>query len=292
MAWSDEPWILDGAAVRISIVGFDDGAESVKMLNGFPVLDINADLTGDTDVTDAHNLHENHGIGFFGTTKKGPFDIDNEVAQSMLNQPPNPNGRLNTDIVKRFANGFDIVRRPQNRWIIDFGVDMPLEQAALYEKPFEYVETNVRPLRIGHRESVQANKWWLLARHSPEMRNAIEPLERYIGTARVAKYRLFMWMGADVLPDGQIILFAREDDYFFGVLHSRVHEMWSLRMGTSLEDRPRYKVTTCFETFPLPWSPGMEPVDDPRVVAIGGPPPGSTPCAATGSTPKPQPGPS
>ena len=27
LAWSDEPWILDGAAVRISIVGFDNGSE-------------------------------------------------------------------------------------------------------------------------------------------------------------------------------------------------------------------------------------------------------------------------
>ncbi|MGH2616108.1 MAG: type IIL restriction-modification enzyme MmeI, partial [Thermomicrobiales bacterium] len=60
----------------------------------------------------------------------------------------------------------------------------------------------------------------------------------------------------------------RQDDYFFGVLHSRAHEAWSLRMGTSLEDRPRYTPTTCFETFPLPWPPGQEPNDDPRVRAI------------------------
>jgi hypothetical protein len=45
---------------------------------------------------------------------------------------------------------------------------------------------------------------------------------------------------------------ARDDDYFFGVLHSRAHEVWSLLMGTSLEDRPRYTPTTCFETFPFP----------------------------------------
>jgi hypothetical protein len=70
------------------------------------------------------------------------------------------------------------------------------------------------------------------------------------------------------LPDSQIIVFARQDDYFFGVLHSRAHEVWSLRMGTSLEDRPRYTPTTCFETFPLPWPPGQEPWRDPRLHAI------------------------
>ena len=87
-------------------------------------------------------------------------------------------------------------------------------------------------------------------------------------TARVARHRLFAWKPAPTMPDSATIAFARDDDYFFGVLHSRAHEVWSLRMGTSLEDRPRYTPTTCFETFPFPWPPGQEPVDDPRVVAI------------------------
>ena len=41
-------------------------------------------------------------------------------------------------------------------------------------------------------------------------------------------------------------------------------------MGTWLGkgNDPRYTPTTCFETFPLPWPPGTEPVDDPRVIAI------------------------
>jgi len=100
------------------------------------------------------------------------------------------------------------------------------------------------------------------------MRNALQPLHRFLVTPGVAKHRLFVWMGPETLPDHQLNVFARDDDYFFGVLHSRAHELWSLRMGTSLEDRPRYTPTTCFETFPFPWPPGTEPVDDPRVIAI------------------------
>jgi hypothetical protein len=65
-----------------------------------------------------------------------------------------------------------------------------------------------------------------------------------------------------------LYIFAREDDYFFGVLHSRLHEVWALKQGTSLEDRPRYTPTTTFETFPFPWAPGQEPKNDPRVQAI------------------------
>jgi hypothetical protein len=70
------------------------------------------------------------------------------------------------------------------------------------------------------------------------------------------------------LPDITLAVIAREDDYFFGVLHSKLHELWSLRMGTSLEDRPRYTPTTTFETFPFPWPPRREPAGDSRVEAI------------------------
>lgn len=75
-------------------------------------------------------------------------------------------------------------------------------------------------------------------------------------------------MPAEVLCNQGTLVFARDDDYFFGILHSHSHEIWSLRQGTSLEDRPRYTPTTTFETFPFPWPPGAEPTDDPRVQAI------------------------
>ena len=61
---------------------------------------------------------------------------------------------------------------------------------------------------------------------------------------------------------------ALDSDYAFGILHSRAHELWSLRLGTSLEDRPRYTPSTTFATFPFPWPPGQEPADDPHVEAI------------------------
>jgi hypothetical protein len=100
------------------------------------------------------------------------------------------------------------------------------------------------------------------------MRAALEGLGRFIATPRVAKHRVFVWLDGSVLANDGTIAFARSDDYFFGVLHSRAHELWSLRTGTSLEDRPRYTPTTCFDTFPFPFPPGQEPSDDPRVEAI------------------------
>ena len=87
------------------------------------------------------------------------------------------------------------------------------------------------------------------------MRLAIGKLSRYITTPRVSKYRIFVWMPLVVLPDDGLFVFARDDDAFFGVLHSRIHEIWSLAQGTQLREKEsgfRYTPTTCFETFPLP----------------------------------------
>ena len=249
LAWSDHPWVLDGAAVRISIVGFDDGSESMRELDGAPVESINSNLSAGLDLTTAGLLKENLNIAFMGDTKGGPFDIPESVAQSLLNQP-NPDGRDNRNVVRPRVNGKDITSRPSGTWIIDFGVDLPLEESALYEAPFEYANTYVRPKREESRSKI--SHWWIHERPRPEMRQALRGLARFIVTPTTAKHRLFSWLRAEALPDHSLIVIAHDDDYTFGVLHSRFHEVWALAMGTQLESRPRYTPTTCFETFPFP----------------------------------------
>jgi hypothetical protein len=100
------------------------------------------------------------------------------------------------------------------------------------------------------------------------MRKALAPLKRYIVTPLVSKFRVFAWLPVEVLPENLLNVFAREDDYFFGVLQSHIHEVWGLHMGTALEERPRYTPTSTFETFPFPWPPGREPKNSPPVKAI------------------------
>jgi type II restriction/modification system DNA methylase subunit YeeA len=271
MAWTNVPWILDGASVRIAIVGFDDGAESSKQLDGFTVESIGADLTkvgGDTPV---HRLHENLAISFQGPIKVGPFDISGDVARSWLTAPLNPHGKPNSDVVKRYVNASEITRRPQDKWIVDFGTNITQGEASLYEQPFEHVLKHVKPVRERQNHSGRREYWWIHGSPAGQMRVAISQIDRVIVTPRVAKHRMFVWLAAEAYPDNRLNVFARDDDYFFGVLHSRAHEVWSLHMASrhGLGNDPTYNNTTCFETFPLPWPPGAEPVDDPRVVAIG-----------------------
>jgi type II restriction/modification system DNA methylase subunit YeeA len=301
-AWSDEPWVNEGAAVRVSLVGFGNppqppffkggsgatsdpplkkgGGEAGGILNGQPVAQIYADLTSPAadcdrssdDLTQAQPLKENADRCFRGTTKNGPFDIPGDLARQWLMQP-NPHGRPNSDVLHPWANGMDVTRRPSDTWIIDFGVNMPEAEAALYEAPFQHALQHVKPMREINRREAYRQNWWIYGESRPGLRAALQNLSRYIATSMVAKHRFFVWMHCDVLPDQQLIVTARSDDTTFGILHSRLHELWALRLGTSLEDRPRYTPTTCFETFPFPSGltpniPASAYADDPRAQAI------------------------
>jgi type II restriction/modification system DNA methylase subunit YeeA len=278
-AWSDEPWVVEGAAVRVSLVCFTKATETGEALylDGEPVVEIFPDLTArdittGIDLTNVNRLLSNFTRAFQGPVKVGPFDIPGELARRFLQMPINPNGRPNADVVKPWANGMDITRRPSDTWIIDFG-DMTEAEACFYEAPFEYVRVTVKPLRDKNRRARRQMKWWQHGETVPGLRDAVTGLPRFIITPRLAKHRLFAWTPARLLPDCQLVAIAREDDTTFGILHSRLHEIWALRLGTSLEDRPRYTSSTTFETFPFPegLTPDISAVEyasDPRAQKI------------------------
>ena len=274
-AWSNEPWVVDGAAVRVSLVCFASKDAGLPVhLDGKQSAQINADLTATTaDLTKAVKLPENHRSAFIGGMKKGSFDIPSDLAREWLRLPANPNGRSNTDVLKPWMNGVDITQRAAGKWIIDFGHEMSEADAALYEEPFAYISENVKPVRARNRRDDLRQAWWRHDRSGQAMFNRIAKLPRFIATPRVAKHRLFVWLDSHICPDGQLVIIARDDDTTFGILHSRFHEAWSLRLGTSLEDRPRYTPTTTFETFPFPDGlspniPASDYVSDPRAIAI------------------------
>ena len=280
-AWSDEPWVIDGAAVRVSLLCFaklDDTPVAQRRLDGQSVEEVYADLTArcgsiGINLTEAQRLARNSGVAFMGDTKGGPFDIWGQQARDWLRAPTNPNGRPNSDVLKPWINGVDITRRPAGKWIVNFGWKMTQEEAALYEAPFQHVQLHVYPTRQNNRRDAYRVNWWRHVEPRQGMWRALGGLSRYIATPRVAKHRLFVWCEAQICPDSAVIAFARDDDTTFGILHSRFHEAWSLRLGTSLEDRPRYTPTTTFETFPFPGGlspdiPASKYADDPRAIAI------------------------
>jgi len=251
--WRDRDWILDGATVHVSMVGFSAKCPSEeKFLDGRGVAAINSNLSAAANVTEAKRINE--GKSFLGSCKGGPFDVEENEALDLLRSGGNPNLRPNSDVVRPVLNSRDILQGREYRWIVDFG-DMPVDVAVKYGEPFRIVVERVKPLRDKNRDKWLRENWWRPQRMRPEMRAAIAGLDRFAITTTTSKHRIFLWLTHPLLPDHQLIVFGTDSDSLFGFLHSRLHEVWARATGTQLREAEsgfRYTPTSCFETFPLP----------------------------------------
>lgn len=267
-AWSDEAWINEGAAVRVSLVCFGDSTSPAK-LNGAPAGAIFPDLTAsgtDTavaDVTNAEKLSENSGVSFQGVVPSASlkkerkeklglpdasFNLDGEKARQILREPANVRGEPMSDVVRPYWIADDVTTRPLDRFIVNFA-ERDEDSASFFASPFAAI-SNVR-IHRAHTPNPEY-PWWRLLRPRPRMMAALKGLSRFIVIPRVAKHHLCAWAPAAITPDNALIVVAREDDTTLGILQSSIHRAWARRTGTSLEDRPRYTHTSCFETFPFP----------------------------------------
>jgi hypothetical protein len=256
-AWSDEGWVNDGADVRVSLICF--GNQGSTRLNGVEVESINADLSftatnaESLDLTQARRLNENFGICFLGPEKNGKFDISGQQARQWLSLP-NVNGLSSSPVLKPRYNGIDLQRRYGDGWVIDFGTSMSEAHASCFEKPFEWVQLHVKPIRASNADKNRRLNWWRFGRTGEDFRAATRPLKRYLAMSAHTKHIVFSWLPTTVMPDKALVVVARDSDLFFGLLNSRFHELWSLMRGTfiGVGNDPRYNAGNCFETFPFP----------------------------------------
>lgn len=251
-AISDKNWVLDGASVHVSVIGFDAGSESSFVLDGRIVPIIHANLSASADSSAARRLQANDSVAYIGVSMHGPFEIEESDAIAFLVEPINAAGVANSDVIRPILNALEIARRPQHRWVVAFPPQFDEPRACHYESPFAYAKKVVKPVRDKNNRKTYRERWWLHGEARPALQSALSKLPRCIATPRIGKHRIFSWVSTVLLPSDATTAFATNDETTFGILHSRAHEVWALEQGTQLEDRPRYTPTTCFETFPFP----------------------------------------
>jgi hypothetical protein len=257
----DHPWVdsADGAAVRIAMTVAAPGAGEGKLCSVIAEREgkgeglevglaegngvIHADLTVGANVSAAQALLANGGISQRGL----------EIGGAGFIVTPEDAARLEADApIRPYRNGRDLTDRPRDAKLIDlcgFEVD---EVRRRWPATYQWVLERVKPERDHNRlDSVREN-WWLHRRLRQDLRAALVALPRYIATVETAKHRVFQFLDAAIAPDNMLIAIALDDAYVLGVLSSRIHVVWALAQGGTLEDRPRYNKSRCFETFPFP----------------------------------------
>jgi SAM-dependent methyltransferase len=261
IAVPDPPWVdsADGAAVRIAMTVAAPGAGEGRLSTvraeregkgeGLEVElaersgRIHADLKVGADVTAARVLRANENLSYRGVIPHGA---------GMLVTPEEA-ARLESDApIKPYRNGRDLTDRPRGVLVIDcYGLSAE-EVRHRFPRLYQWLLDRVKPERDAHRDKDLREKWWLHRRNNEDLRRSLTGLPRYIATGQTAKHRVFQFLDASILPDDKLIAIALDDGFSLGVLSSHVHVCWALATGATLEDRPVYNKSTCFEAFPFP----------------------------------------
>lgn len=167
-------------------------------------------------------------------------------------------------------------KRLPDEFIIDFSGFEKEFEASLFEGPFEALKTAYSTYgSTMKRKVIVRENWWVHRRSGAALRTAILNLSRYLVTPRVAKFRTFVWVPSQKLPDSRLFAIARSDDTTFGILSSKLHEVWSLATCSwhGVGNDPTYNGGTVFETFPFPEGltpniPASDYAADPRARKI------------------------
>jgi hypothetical protein len=264
----DHPWVDsgDGAAVRIAMTvaqagthegrllrveseepGEGEGASTVVFSERYGL--IHSDLTIGPNTAAAVPLEANEGLSCPGVKLHGAgFIVTPEKARELgLGTVPGLEQHI-----REYRNGRDINGRPRGVMVIDlFGLTAE-EVRTRFPAAYQHVLNHVKPERDANRRASRRERWWIFGEPISTFRPALLGLRRYIATAETAKHRFFVFLDASVLPDNMLVNVASSDAYVLGVLSSRIHVVWALAAGGTLEDRPRYNKTRCFEPFPFP----------------------------------------
>lgn len=256
----DHPWVdeADGAAVRVALtvlardpatatfvtVGEDRAVTSVAR-----VPRLNDDLSPHADVPAAAAvpLRANAGIASMGFALHGHgFVLTSDEARSIIAADASV-----ASVLKPYRAGKDLLARARDTFVIDFGY-MEEEEARAFPVLFDLVRDRVKPERDANRREVLRRYWWRFGWPRRELRAACAGLPRFIVTTETAKHRVFTFLDARVAADHGIVCIAIADAFLLGVLSSSIHRMWASAAGSTLEDRPRYTKTVCFDPFPFP----------------------------------------
>jgi hypothetical protein len=208
-----------------------------------------ADLTIGVNVSSAMPLDANADLSSRGVSLHGSgFIVTAEEAQAI------GLGRISglEKHIRPYLNGRDLTGVSRNVMVIDlFGLSS--EQVRRhFPEVYQRVYDLVKPERDQNRRASYKEKWWIFGEPRSAFRPALKGLPRYISTVETAKHRIFVFLDASVLPDNKLVNIALSAAHSLGVLSSRIHLSWALAAGSTLEDRPVYVKTTCFDPFPFP----------------------------------------
>ncbi|WP_432450481.1 class I SAM-dependent DNA methyltransferase [Aliiroseovarius marinus] len=208
-----------------------------------------ANLRTGADVAGAKALKANEGISSPGVKLHGAGFIVNREEAKQLGLGT-VDGLENH--IREYRNGRDLTATPRGVMVIDLFGLTEAEVRQKYPAVYQHVLDKVKPERDQNNRETYRKNWWVFGEPRKDLRPAMKGLPRYIATVETSKHRVFQFLDENVLPDNMLIAIGLSDAACLSILSSRFHVAWALSSGGTLEDRPRYNKSRCFDPFPFP----------------------------------------
>jgi hypothetical protein len=286
-AVSSQPWSGD-ATVEVAIVnwtkGKHPGPKTLWLTGGttkMEVPQITGSLSPNTDLRAAQKLKTNMKpkVCFQGQTPQNTpgFVLSPEQAARFVKADPKAR-----DVIHPFLIGEELNGNGQpSRFVIDIAApDAMQAEVQAGSVVMDHLRKTVLPDRQTKalREQVKndelraadpgrnvtwhqknfLDKWWELGWRRPELVTAISGMSRYIALSRVAvesRQSVYAFISPEIRPADALQVFAFEDDYSFGILHSTYHRAYFEERCSKMRVDLRYTPNTVWDTFPWPQAP-------------------------------------
>jgi hypothetical protein len=263
-----------------------------RLLDGQVVSIITAFLFHRGGNTDPERLEENRGRSFEGVKVYGMgFTFDDEDAKHIASSLGEMKELIqkdpaNAERIFPYIGGEEIndgaIQSPK-RFVIDFAdwpvrrqfmdqswegssetvrrsylqagyvpSDYPGPVAADYPELLAVIERKVKPERDKDNRENYRRIWWQFGERRPGLIRQMANTTHSLVTSRVTQNLSFVFISNRIIPSDRLTVIPGAGITLFGILQSRLHELWARFFGSTLEDRLLYAPLDCFETFPFP----------------------------------------
>ncbi len=157
-------------------------------------------------------------------------------------------------LVHAYIGGKEILNDPKqahSRYVINFR-EMNYEEAEAWPLLLEILREKAKPERESKGGAVANWPWWRFWRPRETMLAGLKHVDRYLAHPFTTSHLAFTFLPSTTLIAAPHIAILLDSDAAFGLLQSRVHEVWTRFFSSTLKDDLRYSFSDCFDNFPFP----------------------------------------
>ena len=247
-------WPTRGVGVNIAIIWATQIASQITaVLDGVKVGSISRMLGNDEDSLTRPPKLTRTKLAFQGQIFLGDgFLLEVNEALEIIRKSPSE-----AEVLHPFLNAQDFNSSPErkgSRWIIDMGI-REKNKAKEYASSWKRLETLVKPERLKLdpiKYPKRVELWWQHASASMEMQRQVSAVDFVVVIPSVSKLCLPACADSDTVFGHSLNVCPVSSFGFYAVMTSWAHRSWAQWWGSSMQDRFRYSISDCFDTFPFP----------------------------------------